>query len=262
MALKYDYAVIFPISSGSNMTPVSTQTRLDLKGTWLGFKRLLPLSLFVIAFGLAFGMAATQNGLSTFEAMLMSALVFAGASQFGALDLWGPQVPVVALMITTFAINARHLLMGASLYPWLRELPTGRRYAILTVISDANWAMAAQDYQRGERNLGILLGGGLALWSTWMIGTLIGMLFSTGITDPYSLGLDMVLGCFLLSMALGGNKNPRTLVIWCVAALTSLAAFIWLPPNSHVIVGALCGGLVGAFWLDRNDATGAADADH
>lgn len=229
---------------------ISAETRLDLRGTWLGFQRLLPLSVFVAAFGVAFGLAAAQTGLTKFEALLMSGLVFAGASQFAALELWQAEIPLLALVMTTFAINARHLLMGASLYPWLSELPVGQRYGILTLISDANWALAAQDYARGERNLGILFGGGLAIWLTWVGGTLLGLLLTQGIPDPQAWGLDMVLGCFLLTMALGGKKNFRQLVIWTVAGAVTLAAFYWLPSNLHVILGALAGGLVGALWLE------------
>lgn len=235
------------------MLPVSTVTRLDVHGTWLGFKRLLPLSMFVVAFGLAFGLAAVQTGLSKFEALLMSGLVFAGASQFAALELWKQEIPLFTILLTTFAINARHLLMGASLYPWLKAVPSAKRYGILTVISDANWAMAAQDYQQGERNLGILFGGGLALWLTWMLGTWLGLVLTRGIPDPQALGLDMVLGCFLLTMAVGGKKNGRMLVIWTVAGGVSLLALWWLPANSHVIAGALAGGLVGAFWLEKKE---------
>lgn len=224
---------------------------LNLKGTWLGFKRLLPLSMFVIAFGIAFGLAAIQEGMSKLEAMVMSALVFAGASQFAVLELMREEIPLFAILLTTFAINARHLLMGASLYPWLKELPTSKRYGILTLISDANWAFAVQDYQKGERNLGILVGGGLALWLTWVIGTWLGLVLTQGIPDPKALGLDMVLGCFLLTMAVSGKKDLRVLVIWSVAALVALLALEFLPPNSHVVAGALAGGLVGAFWLPK-----------
>ena len=63
-----------------------------------------------------------------------------------------------------------------------------------------------------------------------------------------------VLGCFLLAMALGGNKSPRVLVAWCVSGAASLAAWKWLPPNMHVVVGAIAGGLVGLFWLEHKTA--------
>lgn len=214
------------------------------------FFRLLPISLFVVAFGAAFGLAATQEGLAPLQALLMSTVVFAGASQFAAVDMWGAEVSLIPLLAVVFAINSRHLLMGASLYPMLREMSPGRRYALLLLLTDANWAVSAQEYQNGRRNLEVIVGGGLALWLAWILGTGLGVYFGGLLKDPHSLGLDMVLGCFLLAMALGGRKTPRTLVAWVVAAVASLAAWRWLPPNTHVVMGALAGGIIGFFWLE------------
>ena len=94
------------------------------------FFRLLPISLFVVAFGAAFGLAAIQKGLEPLQAILMSTTVFAGASQFAAVDMWGSEVSLIPLMAVVFAINSRHLLMGASLYPMLRDVSPGRRYGL------------------------------------------------------------------------------------------------------------------------------------
>lgn len=218
---------------------------------WAGFKQLVPLSFFVIAFGAAFGLAATQRGLEASSIVLMSTLVFAGASQFAALELWGPEVPIVTLAITVFAVNARHLLMGATLYPWLRQMSPARCYGTMLVVSDANWALSMQALSRGQPGMGLLLGGGLALWSFWVFGTWLGVYFGGAIHDPKLLGLDMVMGCFLLAMVVGGNKNLRLLLIWIVAAGASLLAYRYLPENSHVVVGALAGGLMGALWMEK-----------
>lgn len=218
---------------------------------WAGFKQLVPLSIFVIAFGAAFGLAAVQTGLDNPSAVLMSTLVFAGASQFAALELWGVQIPLVPLALTVFAINARHLLMGASLYPWLRHLSPAKRYGVMLVASDANWALSIQAFNRGKPGFGLLLGGGLALWSFWIFGTWLGIYFGGAIHDPKSFGLDMVMGCFLLAMAVGGEKNLRLLLIWTVAAGSSLLAYWYLPDNSHVVVGALAGGVLGAVWMEK-----------
>ncbi|WP_319928083.1 AzlC family ABC transporter permease [Vreelandella zhuhanensis] len=223
---------------------------LTLKGSLSGFKRMAPLSLFVVAFGLAFGVAAIQRGLSGLETLLMSGLVFAGVAQFAALELWGPEIPLIALIATTFAINARHLLMGAALYPWLRHLPPLQRYTSLSVMSDANWAMAATDYQRGETNIGILVGGGIALWLAWMLGTALGVIFGSGISEPERLGLDVIMGCFMLAMLVGGKTKLSMLFPWSVAAMAALLALYFLPANSHVIVGALAGGIAGLFLPD------------
>ena len=224
---------------------------LSYSQVWSGFKSLLPISSFVVIFGAAFGLAATQTGLDNSSIMLMSSFVFAGASQFATLELWGAQISLIPLIVTVFFINARHLLMGASLYPWLRHLPPIKRYSILLVISDANWALSLQAFNRGESGMGLLFGGGLALWLAWVLGTGLGFYFGNVIHHPALLGLDMVMACFLLAMVVGGQKNLRILIIWTIAACSSLLAYWYLPENSHVVVGALFGGIVGIFWKEK-----------
>jgi predicted branched-subunit amino acid permease len=121
----------------------------------------------------------------------------------------------------------------------------------MLVASDANWALSMLAFGNSQPGLGLLLGGGLALWLAWVAGTWLGVLFGGSIHDPKALGLDMVMGCFLLAMVVGGDKNLRTLMIWTVAACASLLAYRYLPENSHVVVGAVAGGLVGTIWTEN-----------
>jgi 4-azaleucine resistance transporter AzlC len=232
---------------------VLAQSALTHRLVWAGFREMLPIALFVLVFGAAFGLASTQRGLGTAWTLLMSSAVFAGAAQFAVLDLWGPQVPLLPLVLTVFAINARHLLMGATLYPWLRQLPPTRRYGVMALASDSNWALAMQAMGRGQPGLGLLLGGGLALWVFWIVGTVLGTQAGSLIADARRWGLDMVMGCFLLVMVVEGEKNLRMLLIWAVAAGASLAAWRWLPDNSHVMTGTLAGGLLGLLWKEEHD---------
>lgn len=218
---------------------------------WAGFRQLIPVSLFVAVFGAAFGLAASQKGMDQTSVAMMSLLVFAGYAQFAALELWTPHVPVLTLIATVFAINARHLLMGATLYPWLHSLKPTKRYGIMMVASDANWAMSIQAFSRGKAGLGLLFVGGLALWFFWVVGTLVGLYCGSAIHEPKSYGLDMVMGCFLLSMVFEGERNLRIFCIWVVAAGASLIAYKWLPENSHVITGALAGGIAGIIMRDK-----------
>lgn len=234
----------------SRAAPDTAAPRLSAADIRSGFWRVLPISLFVFVFGLAYGVAALQSDMAVVEVMVLSITVFAGTVQFAALDMWGAQVPILPLLLTTLAINSRMLLMGASLYPWLRLVPVRRRYASLITLSDANWAMSLNDLQQGRNNLGTLVGGGIALWSCWQAGTLTGLLLGAGIDDPASIGLDMVMGCFMLSMVMVGRRNLRKSLAWCLSATAAYAAYRWLPANTHVIVGALAGGSVGLFWIE------------
>src|SRR5690625_6504030 len=94
----------------SSPTPPPTPgARLDMAGVLTGIRRMAPLSLFVVVFGLAFGVAALARGLSGFEARLMSSLVFAGGAPFAVVGRLGAGVPVVPLGAATRGIKARRL---------------------------------------------------------------------------------------------------------------------------------------------------------
>src|SRR3954449_10035271 len=103
----------------SQHLPASGTGRASWTEAMDGFRRILPLALYVVPMGLAFGAAALQHDLPGSLALLMSALVFAGSAQFAALDLWSASPALVPLLLTTFAVNTRHLLLGASLAAWL-----------------------------------------------------------------------------------------------------------------------------------------------
>ena len=273
---KYLFCLLF---SFHMKTPESHSTSLQhnnpqitMAALTAGGMAFIPIGFFVAVFGAAFGVAATQIGLSQTSGLLMSTLVFAGAAQFGVLDLWGEQVSVLALVATVFAINARHILMGAVLYPHLQHLPAWKRYAMVSFVSDANWAISIQEFSHKKpvQAMGTLLGGGICLWLFWILGTGLGFYFGNAVAQPTVYGLDMVMACFLLSIALLSNRNadknadtsskkhtvkegwqdPKTLTIWLVAAVSSMLAYLYLPENTNVIFAALVGGLVGVFMED------------
>ena len=219
---------------------------------WEGFRRMLPVTLYVVPMGVAFGAAALQQDLPGELVVLMSALVFAGSSQFAALDLWSANPALVPLLLTTFAVNARHLLLGASLAPWLNKLPPARRFATVALLSDPNWALVTQvqDQARGgadPRRLGnLLLGSGIVLWSTWFAGTVLGVALGGDLGDLSRFGLDLLVVTFFTAVLTGLWRSiPEDLLPWLTAAaVASIAAWL-LPGGWHVLIGAFAGGLVG-----------------
>ena len=218
---------------------------LTVRGMVAGVRLLAPLAIFVVPFGLAFGLAATEKGLAPWVAIVMSTLVFAGASQFAVLDLWVHPLPVAAILITTGIVNARHLLYGAALYPWLRPVPPLQRLPLRAVMTDLAWANSMQAAERGERDAGILLGGGLLLWIVWIGSTAAGALLATGIGDPKRYGLDVVMVAFFAAAAVGQWRGRGDIVPWSAAAVAALAGLWLLPTGWYVIFGALVGGVVG-----------------
>jgi len=228
------------------MAPTPETTRLTFSGIVRGARAIAPITVFVIPFGAAFGIAAIQAGVSDWGAILMSTIAWAGASQFVALDFWQMPVAWTAMLLAVFAVNSRNILMAAALYPWLKDLPPAQRHAVAFVIGDPNFALAIRAHEAGERDVGLLLGAGLLLWLTWALGTALGALAGDLIDDPERFGLDTVMLVFFAVMLTGMWKGRGTALPWIAAAATALLAVWLLPPNWHVLAGALAGGAVGA----------------
>lgn len=221
-------------------------TSLTLPGMLRGARAIAPVATFVVPFGAAFGIAAMQAGMSDWGAVLMSAAAWAGASQFAALDFWQMPVAWLPMLLAVFAVNTRCILMAAALYPWLKDIPPAQRHAVAYLIGDPNFALAIRAYEAGERDVGLLVGAGLLLWFAWALGTLLGVLAGDLVDHPERFGLDALMLVFFGVMLTGMWKGRVTALPWAVAAAAALAAVWLLPPNWHVLTGALAGGLAGA----------------
>jgi predicted branched-subunit amino acid permease len=219
---------------------------LTLRGAWRGAVEIAPIALFVLPFGIAFGAAASAKAIPPEIAVLMSAFVNAGASQFAVLDLWLAPLPLGMLAVTVLAVNARHILLGATLAPWLLQLPLARRLLALSVLSDANFAQSLAAHERGETDAGVLLGGGLAMWVPWVLGTTVGTFGGALLGDLSRFGFDAVMATYFAAILCGRWQGRRDLVPWATAAVVAVVAANLLAPGWHIIAGALAGGVAGA----------------
>ncbi len=211
-----------------------------------GLAKMSPLALFVIPFGAAFGVAALEQGMEAWAVVVMSATNFAGASQFAVLELWSSEVPLIPLILITFAVNSRHLLMGAALAPWMRPIGWPKTLVTAAVTTDPNFALVTAARQKGERDVGMLLGAGLALYTAWSLGTLLGVGLGSTIGDPRAAGIDVLLPSFFTALLIGLWRGRGSAAPWLVAGVVALLAHHLIPGHWHVVLGGLAGGLVGA----------------
>jgi len=225
---------------------------LTRAGVWRGFREMAPLALTTVgAFAIAFGVAARQGGLDLAQASAMSALVFAGASQFAALGLWTDPLPVLSILLATVAINARFLLMSAALRPWLAHLPSWQVYPGLFVLADPVWAKSLREFDQGLDDAGYLIGGGAIFWLVWLAFTAAGYALGGGIGDPARWGIDALMPAFFAVILTGMWRGRGDALPWICAGASALGASMVLPGMWHVLVGGVVGGLVGAA---RDDA--------
>ncbi|MBI1775527.1 MAG: AzlC family ABC transporter permease [Proteobacteria bacterium] len=211
-----------------------------------GLGQGVPWGISSFLFGLAYGPLALKGGLSLAEALIMSAVVYAGTSQLVALQLWGWPLPVFALVFAAFAVNARHILMGVALRPWFGRLPLLKAYGSLFFLSDGNWSLAMREYHAGRRDGAFLLGVGVVMYGGWLAGSAVGYGAGTFIGDPKAWGLDFMLVGFAVPILSGIRRGRADLLPWAVAGTVAVATSLLLPGYAHVLLGALAGSIVGA----------------
>ena len=99
----------------------------------------------LIAFGLGVGLLAASKGLTVAEIALMSAWVYAGGAQMATLQVWAEPLPLLALVLTVLAMNARYILLSASLRPPFGTLPFWQIYPGLAIFGDGNWMLTMRE---------------------------------------------------------------------------------------------------------------------
>lgn len=221
------------------------------RGAFQGFIKCVPLGVGVFAYGLVFGMLAIQAGLDPIQAQLMSLVVFAGASQLMALELWGPELPVLTIVLTTLVVNLRHLLMGAAMRDWLVRTGPAKSYLSLYFMTDESWALSVREMASGKKDAAFLLGSGLCIYFFWNISTFVGTAMSYWIdkylSDPSVLGLDFAFTAVFIALLTFFWRGRAQIPVWMAAGLVAWITFILLPGKWYIIMGGLAGGTIGAF---------------
>lgn len=235
--------------------PTATTPRPPLSQFLLGARMFAPVAASIAVYGLVWGVLARQAGLSVGEVALMSALVFAGASQFVALDMWTPgALPVGAIVLAVAIVNLRMLLMTATLQPLAASTSWPRALLAMHFVADENWALTMGELARGRGSLAFLVGSGVLAWVAWLASTLIGRLLGAAIEDPARYGLDFAFTATFVALLLGMWKGKSDVLPWVVAALAAIAASRLLPGNWYIIIGGLLGSLAGAIASIRKGA--------
>ncbi len=224
----------------------ATVVRFTSAGALAGARAVLPILPGTVAFGLVYGLLAGEKGLSAVQVAFTSALVFAGAAQLLALELWRDPVPLLAVASTVLIVNLRHLMMGPALLPWLQGLPPTHAYGSLFFMADESWAVSVAELRRGGRDAAFLFGAGSCLWLVWIAAGLAGRLAGDISTAVDAGGLRYLTVAFFVALLAGLWRGRGDLLPWLLAGGVAILAHSSLPGTWHIVLGALAGSLAGA----------------
>ncbi|MDJ0948237.1 MAG: AzlC family ABC transporter permease [Alphaproteobacteria bacterium] len=200
-----------------------------------------PIVVSVLLYGALFGALAAQAGLSPLEVALMSALVFSGAAQFVAVDLWSNPVAIGTVTLATLLVGMRHTLMGAALAPVFSHLSPLRAYGALFFMVDEAWALSVRRSAEGRFSMAFYAGVCAPLYVSWLASTVTGALLGGLVADPTRYGLDVVFTAVFIVLILGLWRGRSDLLPWGVSAAAAVACHALVPGSWYIFVGGVAG---------------------
>ncbi|MGC7870828.1 AzlC family ABC transporter permease [Desulfosporosinus sp. SYSU MS00001] len=124
-----------------------------------------------------FGILATQFGISVWEAGLMSCFVFAGASQFIAIEMLHQGATAWMIGLTTLIVNIRHVLMSLSVVHFFPERSLTWSLGLAQGLTDETFVLNSRilkEVAGEEQRRRIMLGINSGAYASWVIFTILG----------------------------------------------------------------------------------------
>jgi len=219
-----------------------------------GLRSAIPLLFGVMPSGFIYGVLAVNAGLEPSTAVGMSLIVYAGSAQFIATRLFGAGTPGLIIVLTTLAVNLRHLLYSTSMAPYLRHLSTRWKLPLAFLLTDESYALSISYYRASDTDPDLsphrhwfLLGAGLTLWTSWQIGTVVGVYL--GGQAPHGWSLDFTLALTFIALVvpmLVDRPSALSALVAGIIALLGTGLPYSLGLMAAVVVGVAIGTILEA----------------
>ncbi|MDG3085627.1 AzlC family ABC transporter permease [Vibrio hannami] len=233
---------------------MSTQADTLKTYSWIaGFKDALPLMGGYVSVAVSFGVISLQSGFSVWETIAISALIYAGASQFLFVAMVAAGAPVWLVITLTLLINARHVVYGPNLAPYINKKPWWLMF--MHGLTDQVFALAHTRLPQlyNDARLGWFIGASLIAWVSWVGGTALGAIMGGELIEKWPL-LGEVLPFALPSLFLVLLAPRFDSVYWSVAlgSAVVIAMVFKLVGYTNVAIplAAVCGTLL--YYVVRN----------
>ncbi|WP_299916684.1 AzlC family ABC transporter permease [uncultured Roseobacter sp.] len=230
------------------MPSTTPKKRTTAGAFWKGAADGAPFLLVVAPFAMLFGVLATEAGLDVLETLMFSAVVFAGAAQFTALQLMQENAPTAIVLASALAVNLRVAMYSASLTPWIGAAPLWQRAIAAYFTVDQSYACSVVQFEKEPQmtvpqRMAYFSGVLSPIVPTWYISTLFGALVGTQVPDTWA--LDFALPITFLALVAPMLRTPAHVIAAVVAIITSLLT-AWVPYSLGLIIAGTLGMMAGA----------------
>jgi 4-azaleucine resistance transporter AzlC len=181
-----------------------------------GFAAFVPLWPGVMAFAVAFAVAARSAGFSDVEILALSGLVFAGSAQVATVALYDAGAAFIPIVLATLLINLRHTLYGLSLDRWLPGRTRPPKPLLAFFLTDETYGLTLKAFLSGRGSVLFLFGASVSLWAAFISATALGVLLGGALPSTEKIGLDFVFPLTFVALLV---PLLRTRVDFLVAAI-------------------------------------------
>jgi len=221
-----------------------TAIRQAIRAVW-------PICLGYIPIGLAFGVLAEKAGLRPVEIGLMSLLVFAGSSQFIAVSMIAGGAAATAIILTTFVVNLRHLLMSSALAVYLKNRSRRSLALFAYGITDESFAVNLAKFNQGNWGAGRGLIVNQTANGVWILSTVAGG-YGGQFIPSGAFGIDYALNAMFVCLLIFQLRGPVYAATALLAGIAAVLFALIIPGNGYIILGAVLAATLGVAMQRRS----------
>ncbi|MCX6055711.1 MAG: AzlC family ABC transporter permease [Chloroflexi bacterium] len=214
----------------------------------------IPVMLGYIPVGFAFGVLSVNAGLSNFESVLMSVIVYAGSSQLISIGLFAAGINPISIIATTLIVNLRHLLMSASLSPNMKTWKKVEVAGFCFELTDETFAVHSLRFESGERKPLLAITINFVCQSSWVAGTVAGVLAGNLISDVRPFALDFALPAMFIALLLLQIRGHLYFWVAVIGGAASLMLWGIGLTQWNVIFATVIAATIGALIETRKKA--------
>jgi len=217
-----------------------------------GIKDCIPTLLGYISIGVAFGVIGITSNLSVLEIFLLSVLVYAGSAQFIFCGLYVAGAPFSIIIITTFVVNLRHVLMSLTVAPHLTHYSPLRNIGFGTLLTDETFGVAVTKVMKDKQLGGNWMDGlNLTAYLTWIVSCTMGGIVGKWLPNAENWGLDFALLAMFVALlvlnlsGVGKSKLLHYIKLISIMAILLYSLLYVLPGHLAVLIATLLVATIG-----------------
>lgn len=199
-----------------------------------GLKLGIGPGLGLFPLGITLGLLAAQSGLPAWAVPGLSIFGYAGSLEFLMVDMMAAGTGLLAIAITTFFVNFRHVFYAFSFPLHVVKNPIAKLYSMHALIDEAYAVTAANPTGWTATRLLALQ---ISMQCYWVAGGLVGVAIAWAIPGTIA-GLDFALLALFITLTLDAVRTREQLPSLIIATVAFFAAML-ITPGQIIFAGMI-----------------------